>query len=82
MPTPLERLDPIGTLLMTSTPQATAMSMSPAPSKPWARVSDCWEEPHWLSTVVAGTLIGRPAVSHAVRVTLNDCWPTWLMHPR
>jgi hypothetical protein len=39
------------------------------------------EEPHWLSTVVAATLTGRPAVSQAVRETLNACMPTWLMHP-
>src|SRR5262249_32947098 len=40
-----------------------------------------WDEPHWLSTVVAAVEIGSPAVSHAVRVMLKPCMPTWLTHP-
>ena len=73
MPTPSPRLEPIGTRLMTSTPQATATSTTPEPTRLVAKLVACWDEPHWLSTVVAATEMGRPAVSHAVRLTLKDC---------
>ena len=63
---------------MTSTPQATATSTTPEPTRLVARLVACWDEPHWLSTVVAATEMGRPAVSHAVRATLKACMPTWL----
>src|SRR3546814_20337207 len=46
-----------------------------------ARLVACWEDPHWVSTVVLATPIGRPAVSHAVRPMLNACPPTWLTQP-
>ena len=36
-----------------------------------AKLVACWDEPHWLSTVVAATEIGRPAVSHAVRADVE-----------
>ena len=48
-------LEPIGTRLMTSTPQATATSTTPAPTRPVARLVACCDEPHWVSTVVAAT---------------------------
>ena len=41
----------------------------------------CCDDPHWLSTVVAAAEIGRPAASHAVRVMLKACMPTWLTQP-
>ena len=41
----------------------------------------CCDDPHWLSTVVAATERGRPAVSQAVRVTLKDCSPAWVTQP-
>ena len=41
----------------------------------------CWDEPHCRSTVVAGTLWGRPAATQALRVTLVLCSPTWVTHP-
>src|SRR5712692_2887138 len=41
----------------------------------------CWDEPHWRSTVVAGTRHGSPAAIHALRVTLVPCSPDWVMHP-
>ena len=73
--------EPIGTRLMTSTPHATATSTTPEPTRLVARLVACCDEPHWLSTVVAGADIGRPAVSHAVRVMLKACIPTWLTQP-
>ena len=69
-------LAPMGTRLIVSTPQAMAMSTTPAPTSAVARPMACWLEPHWVSTVVLGTLIGRPADSHAVRPMLNACSPT------
>ena len=71
----------MGTRLMTSTPQATATSTTPEATRLVARLVACWEEPHWVSTVVAATCSGRPAVSQAVRAMLNDCMPTWLTQP-
>ena len=66
---------------MTSTPHARATSTTPAPTSDDARLVACWLEPHWVSIVVAGVVIGRPAASHAVRVTLKLCSPTWLTQP-
>ena len=44
---------------------------------PWAaNVTACWDDPHWRSTVVAGTCSGNPAASTALRVMLSDCSPT------
>jgi hypothetical protein len=67
--------------LITSTPQARATSTTPLPTSAVARLVACWLEPHWVSTVVLATDIGRPAASHAVRVMLNACSPTWLTQP-
>src|SRR5919112_1242554 len=80
-PGPFLTLEPSGTRLMTSTPQATATSTAPAPTSEAARLVACCDDPHWLSTVVAATERGSPAVSQAVRATLNDCSPTWVTHP-
>ena len=48
----------------------------PAPIMPAASEVACCDEPHWLSTVVAATSIGKPWPSHATRAMLNDCSPT------
>ena len=80
-PSFLELFEPIGMRLMDSTPQAIATSTTPPATRAVARLVACWDDPHWVSTVVAATDIGRPAASHAVRVVLNDCSPTWLTHP-
>ena len=77
----MRELDPMGMRLITSTPQATAASTTPEPTSAMARLVACWLEPHWVSTVVAGTESGRPAASHAVRVRLKLCSPTWLTQP-
>ncbi len=73
--------EPIGTRLMVSTPQATATSATPAPTRLVARFVACCEDPHWVSTVVAATERGRPALSQAVRAMLNACSPIWLTQP-
>ena len=41
----------------------------------------CWEEPHWRSSVVAGTDSGQPAASTALRPMLSDCSPTCMTQP-
>ena len=66
---------------MSSTPHATATSTTPEATRLVARLVACCDEPHWLSTVVAAADKGSPAASHAVRVMLNACIPTWLTHP-
>ena len=83
MPRPsfFEELMPIGIRLITSTPQASATSTTPAPTSDEARFVACWLEPHCVSMVVAAVDIGRPAASQAVRVTLKLCSPTWLTQP-
>src|SRR4051812_42934556 len=81
LPTPSLRLDPIGTRLMSSTPHATATSTTPDATRLVAMLVACWDEPHWPSTVVAAAERGSPAASHAVRVMLNACMPTWLTQP-
>ena len=83
MPSPsfLELLMPIGIRLINSTPQATATSTTPLPTSDVARLVACWLDPHCVSMVVAAVVSGRPAASHAVRVTLKLCSPTWLTQP-
>src|SRR5438270_4526923 len=80
-PGPLAVFEPIGTRLIDSTPQAMATSTAPAATRLAARLVACWLEPHWLSTVVAATVRGRPAASQAVRAMLKDCSPDIVTHP-
>src|SRR5262249_231761 len=80
-PSFFDEFDPIGTRLMTSTPQASATSTTPEPTRDVARLVACWLEPHWESTVLAATDCGRPAESHAVRATFNLSSPTRLTQP-
>src|ERR1700683_3267089 len=80
-PTPRPELDPRGTRLMASTPQATPTSIAPAAIKLLTKWLDCWEEPHWQSMVVAATSYGRPESNQAVRVTLKPCSPAGVTPP-
>ena len=65
-----------------SRPRRPPPGRSGRPSTPAAaKCMACWEEPHWRSTVVAGTLWGSPAATQALRVTLVLCSPTWVTHP-
>src|SRR5580693_7366517 len=73
--------DPIGVLVIDSTPAATAMSYAPAMT-PWAaKCTACCDEPHWRSTVVPGTDSGQPAASTALRPMLKDCSATCMTQP-
>ena len=62
-------------------PHDSATSTTPDPTIDAARLVACCDDPHWLSTVVAATSSGSPALSQAVRAMLNVCSPTWLTHP-
>ena len=49
---------------------------------PWAaKWADCCDEPHWRSTVVAGTDSGKPAASTALRPMLSAWAPTCMTQP-
>src|SRR6478672_10748993 len=80
-PNALFELAPMGIRLIASTPHAMATLTTPAATSDAARLVACCDDPHWVSTVVAGVLSGSPAASHAVRVTLKLCSPTWLTQP-
>ena len=78
---PSVTLDHMGTRLMLSTPAAITMSYAPAMT-PWApKWTACWDEPHWRSTVVAGTVSGSPAARTAERVMFMACSLTWSTQP-
>ena len=55
-----DELMPIGMRLITSTPQATATSTTPAPTSDVARLVACWLDPHCVSTVVAARRQRQP----------------------
>src|SRR2546428_12679345 len=74
--------DPIGTLLIDSTPPAIVMSQTPDWIRLAAKWSACWLDPHWRPAGGAGGGTGKPAVRHAVGPTFNDCSPTWLPPPK
>ena len=49
---------------------------------PWAaKWADCWDEPHWRSTLVEHTDSGNPAASTALRPMLRPCSPTCMTQP-
>ena len=72
---------PIGTRVMLSTPAAMTMSCVPDITAWAAKCSACCEEPHWRSTLVAGTLSGSCEARTALRAMLIACSPTWLTQP-
>ena len=67
---------------MISAPPAMATSYWPQIRPAAAKWTDCWDEPHWRSTVVPGTDSGQPAASTAIRATLPACWPTCCTTPQ
>ena len=66
---------------MCSTPEPIAASWTPEAISAAAKLTACWAEPHWRSTVVAGVSIGSPACSQALRPTLNICSPYCCTQP-
>ena len=47
-----------------------------------AKWTACWAEPHWRSTVVPGTVSGKPAASAALRPMFMACSPTVMVQPK
>src|SRR5205823_6519364 len=80
-PGPALVAEPSGIRLIDSTPHVSTTSAAPDATSPAPRLVACWDDPHWLSTVVAATVIGSPAASHAVRAMLNDCSPDIVTQP-
>ena len=66
---------------MCSTPEPIATSCTPAAIRAAAKLTACWADPHWRSTVVAGVSIGSPAWSQALRPTFHDCSPYCCTQP-
>ena len=54
------------------------MSYAPAMTPCAAKLIACWLLPHWRSTVVPGTVSGKPAPSSALRAMLTAWSPTWV----
>lgn len=50
--------DPIGTMVMFSTPAAMTTSWVPDMTACAAKWMACWDDPHWRSTEVPGTVSG------------------------
>ena len=74
-PMPPRAFDDIGERVIDSTPHAIPMSYAPAITPCATKCAACCDDPHCRSTLVAGTLHGRPAATHALRVTLQPCSP-------
>ena len=70
------KFEPIGTRDITSTPPPIATSTTPDEMRFAAKWIACWPEPHWRSTVVPGTSIGKPASSTTLRPMFAACSPT------
>ncbi len=66
---------------MCSTPPPIATSWTPDATRAAAKLTACWAEPHWRSTVVAGTSCGSPASSQALRPMLRPCSPNCWTQP-
>ena len=66
---------------MASTPHAITRSYAPAITPCAPKCTACCDDPHWRSTLVAGTSHGRPAAIHALRVTFTPCSPVCVTQP-
>src|SRR5436190_12522145 len=66
---------------MLSMPAAITTSYAPAITPCATKCAACCDEPHCRSTLVAGTLHGSPAATHALRVTLQPCSPACVTQP-
>ena len=66
---------------MCSTPPPIIASWTPEATIAAAKLTACWPDPHWRSTVVAGVSIGRPASSQPLRAMLMPCSPNCCTQP-
>src|SRR5579875_254112 len=81
-PVPPLALEAIGALDIDSTTQATARSYMPLMTLAATKCIACCDDPHWRSTVVAGTVQGSPPATTALRATLQPCSPVWVTQPQ
>ena len=72
----------MGTIDMFWTPPATTMSCTPDLTAIAAKLTACWPDPHWRSTVTPGTASGRPAASQQVRAMSPALGPTLSRLPK
>ncbi len=70
-----------GARVIDSTPPARTTSASPVSMVREPAIAASSEEPHRRFTVVAGTVVGSPASSTAIRPTLRLSSPAWLAQP-
>ncbi len=66
---------------MCSTPAPIITSWTPAAIRAAAKLTACWADPHWRSTVAAAVSTGSPSSSQALRAMLEPCSPNWATHP-
>ena len=66
---------------MCSTPEPIIASCTPAAISAAEKLTACWAEPHWRSTVVPGVSIGSPSCSQALRAMLKPCSPNCWTQP-
>ena len=66
---------------MCSTPEPMTTSWTPDAMSAAPKLTACWAEPHWRSTVVAAASIGSPSCSQALRATLKACSPICWTQP-
>lgn len=81
LPGPAVTAAPRKTRLIDSIPQPMPTSIAPAAISPATRWTACWPEPQAQSIDVQAVVYGRPACSHAWRVTLLACSPAWVTQP-
>ena len=81
-PSFFDEFEPIGTRLITSTPHAIATSTTPAADERGGEVGRLLARPALrVDGGGRGRLRAARRASHAVRVTLKLCSPTWLTQP-
>mmetsp|Transcript_47398 Transcript_47398/g.101395 ORF Transcript_47398/g.101395 Transcript_47398/m.101395 type:complete len:385 (+) Transcript_47398:199-1353(+) len=81
--TPARMLEPIGTRDIISTPPAMTTSCTPDITAWAAKWMDCWEDPHWRSTLHPGTDSGIfLAASTTFLPMFPACAPIWETQPK
>ncbi|MNF99761.1 hypothetical protein D3C84_826750 [compost metagenome] len=70
---PASIAEEIGIWVMVCTPPTATTSWVPLITACAAKCNACCDEPHWRSTVVPGTVSGKPAASQLVRA-ISPAW--------
>jgi len=74
--------EPMGCLLIDSTPHAITMSISPAEIAWAAKAIAACPEPSCRFTVTPAMEVGRPLASKAFLPMFKACSPIWVTHPQ